>query len=96
MCRAARDWGATRASVGVRGVQTVRGEESARREDAGASQASPARTMASASLHRMELFVHAGPVDASTTMTVRTLDHCATKEDAPKDLEAQADLLQSF
>lgn len=96
MCRAARDWGATLASVVAREVQTVRGEESARREGAGASQASHARTTASASLHRMELFVPAGPVDASTTMTVPTQDHYVTRADAHKDLEAQAGLLQSF
>ena len=96
MCRVARGLGATLASAGVRAVLTVRGEECARREGAGASQANHVRTMASASLHRMELSAPVEPVDASTTMTVPTQGHSVTKADAPKDLEDQVDLRQSF
>ena len=52
--------------------------------------------MTSASLHKTGQSAPAGHVDVSMTMTVPTLGHCATKEDAPKDLAGQVDLLQNF
>lgn len=45
--------------------------------------------MTSASLLKMEPFARVGLVDVSTIMTALTLDRCATKEDAHKDLEDQ-------
>ena len=90
---AARGWAVMLVSVGARGVLTVREEVSVRMGNVRASQARLVLPMVSASLHKMGQFALVGLADVSMTMTVLTLDHCATKEDALKDLEGQ---MQAF